>query len=115
MFKIDGNSIISNNSVIYEAPGEIIYGHEHDEGFIFIYDGDGKIEELGWAKGMKLQEDNILKVDTHGNVIWRIRGGKASGFRALYLEDGNYWASGYNEREFRFDPETGELLGWTYP
>ena len=49
------------------------------------------------------------------DVIWRISGYRASGFHALYLEDGNYWASGYNEREYRFDPKTGELLGWTYP
>ena len=84
-----------------------------------MYDPAQVVSQKGLIEGMFMRDANIYRITQEGDEVWKIHGDfPAGGFWAIYTKSNDevkYYAAGDGCKKYRFDPETGAILGWSYP
>ena len=113
-----------NGAVVYEAPAEIDDTLTHpfnSEAVVIIYDGfrllpddyhDITNPRLKDPELQKIINQNVLCIDSEGNMVWRIDStdDRPIDFTHLFEEDGNLWVYRRDAEEYKIDPSNGKIL-----
>ena len=121
---VDGNKLIIDGRVVYEAPSDIddtMISKFNSQVIMILYDGFRLLPSdyhdimnpiLKDKELQKIINQNVLCFDRHGNIMWRIEStfDYPIDHTYLYQEGGSLWAYRRDAWEFRFDPENGKIL-----
>ncbi len=115
MYKVDGSKVFNENACIFEAIGNIRSFLEIGQDIIFCY----VFENIDPNEYMKIPYveamDRILRVNSSGDIVWRISGANNAEFNWVYIDkNGRYRAATSGYEIYYFDPDTGKTQGWDY-
>ena len=123
-YQVDGNKLMINGKLVYEAAGEIeetVVNKFNAESIIIIYDPyylvpDKDIpaiyRKVDDPELQKTINQNVLCIDKEGNILWRIEptGDRPVDHAHLFEEGGDLWVYRRDAEEYKIDPTNGKIL-----
>lgn len=123
-YKVDGNKLIIEGKLVYEALGRIddtLVNTFNSESIIILYDAYHLVPDKDKPAIYRKVDDpelqktinqNVLCIDREGKILWRIEptGDRPVDHAHFFEENGESWVYRRDAEEYKIDPTNGKIL-----